>query len=864
MGPACLAQTAPVDTISTDFLPAPGILGQGPRVTPPQMPPVTCFAEGTDPAVVASVNQAMARYLEQNFFNSPAQWGSQGQPITLTWSLVPDGLNIPGDPNVGDATSPSNLFSTMDAKFGGIANRATWIAQLQACFDRWAQLTGITFNRVSVAGQAWDDGGAWGTASSAFRGTIRIAMHPIDGPNGILGFCYFPTNANGSGGDMVLDSSENWGNAGDSYRFLRNVVSHEMGHGLGLMHVCPTNQTKLMEPYLSLNYDGPQHDDVRGMQYLYGDAFEPNNTPATATQGAPTVAGNQIVPSYVPGTLVPGVYMTSLNSGDEDWFKSTVTDPILTDFTVEPVGSTYDSSSQNANGTCNSGNNINSVALADLAIQVYAPDGTTLWASANAYGPGVTEDLNDVLLSPGTYYIRVYSTNIFAGSQMYWFSYIGRTYPRIYASTGDFNTKVRVTWDFIPYVTETAIYRATSPNRAQATLLGLLGQNAGTTWDDTTVAQGVTYYYWVDAQQGNTGGLRPATLQYASGYAGATPANNTCANAYPIAEGDFYGSTTYATNDGTTSCGVSNSSKDVWYHFYAPADGTVKFSTCGTNDMPGVDMGMDTVLSLHSGCPGTAANTLMCSDDASGPINCVGSDSGNIRDSALTYNVARNQELMVRVAGYSSSSGEFMLHVHYLPPSNDLCANAFPAANGSTPFSSAGAGTDGPDEPGCGGSYTQIGRDVWFRYTATCTGTATADLCGSEFDSKIAAYHGTCPLVPGTVIACNDDSYDCAYNAKITFPVVSGQDYLIRCGGYWGQNGNGVLNMSCTSSCGSADFNCDGDSGTDADIEAFFSCVAGNCPTPPCTSTADFNDDGDVGTDADIEAFFRVLAGGNC
>jgi probable HAF family extracellular repeat protein len=64
--------------------------------------------------------------------------------------------------------------------------------------------------------------------------------------------------------------------------------------------------------------------------------------------------------------------------------------------------------------------------------------------------------------------------------------------------------------------------------------------------------------------------------------------------------------------------------------------------------------------------------------------------------------------------------------------------------------------------------------------------------------------------------------------------------------------------------CGSADFNCDGDTGTDADIEAFFACIAGNCPSPPCTSTADFNSDGDVGTDADIEAFFRVLAGGTC
>ncbi len=66
------------------------------------------------------------------------------------------------------------------------------------------------------------------------------------------------------------------------------------------------------------------------------------------------------------------------------------------------------------------------------------------------------------------------------------------------------------------------------------------------------------------------------------------------------------------------------------------------------------------------------------------------------------------------------------------------------------------------------------------------------------------------------------------------------------------------------STCGSADFNCDGDIGTDADINAFFACLSGNCPPAPCHSTADFNGDGDVGTDADIDAFFRVLAGGTC
>jgi hypothetical protein len=62
--------------------------------------------------------------------------------------------------------------------------------------------------------------------------------------------------------------------------------------------------------------------------------------------------------------------------------------------------------------------------------------------------------------------------------------------------------------------------------------------------------------------------------------------------------------------------------------------------------------------------------------------------------------------------------------------------------------------------------------------------------------------------------------------------------------------------------CGSADFDGDGDVGSDFDIEAFFACIGGDC-CPMCESP-DFDGDGDPGTDFDIEAFFRVLGGGNC
>jgi hypothetical protein len=59
-----------------------------------------------------------------------------------------------------------------------------------------------------------------------------------------------------------------------------------------------------------------------------------------------------------------------------------------------------------------------------------------------------------------------------------------------------------------------------------------------------------------------------------------------------------------------------------------------------------------------------------------------------------------------------------------------------------------------------------------------------------------------------------------------------------------------------------ADFDGDGDVGTDLDIEAFFACLGGTC-CPTC-GPADFNNDGDVGTDQDIDSFFRVLGGGSC
>src|SRR5205823_3932778 len=135
------------------------------------------------------MGESFLRYYQRNNWAG----GGNGTPIGLTWSFVPDGLNITGGT---EPASGSNLFATMDGQFGG--NRAQWIALFQSVFNRWASLTGVFYSRIRVGGNEWDDGAAWGAAGAAgARGDLRIAMHRIDGPAGILAYNYYPPPAGG-------------------------------------------------------------------------------------------------------------------------------------------------------------------------------------------------------------------------------------------------------------------------------------------------------------------------------------------------------------------------------------------------------------------------------------------------------------------------------------------------------------------------------------------------------------------------------------------------------------------------------------------------------------------------------------------
>lgn len=346
---------------------------------------------------------------------------------------------------------------------------------------------------------------------------------------------------------------------------------------------------------------------------------------------------------------------------------------------------------------------------------------------------------------------------------------------------------------------------------------------------------------------------RTAVAQYGS----CSQPNDNCASAIDVsAGGTFNGTLVGATNDGTATCGASATNPDVWYRFTAPnCAGRLTATTCGTHDAAGQDTGMDTVLSLHTACGGTQ---LACNDDTS---TCGSLDAGILRDSSVSADMTPGQTVWIRVSKFSTvASGPFRLNISYATP-NDLCAGATPIGNGTFAFDNRCAGTDGPiDTTSCtfAGS-AQVYGDLWWRYTATCSGTATVTTCGlTTHDAKMHVYGSNCPTGPNQQIACIDDS--CGLQFTLSFPVTIGNQYLLRLGSFSSvTRGTGQFTVSC-SSCPPcpADFNGSGGTPDDADVSAFFAAWnAGD----PC---ADVNNSGGVPDDVDTTVFFALWGAGGC
>ena len=124
--------------------------------------------------------------------------------------------------------------------------------------------------------------------------------------------------------------------------------------------------------------------------------------------------------------------------------------------------------------------------------------------------------------------------------------------------------------------------------------------------------------------------------------------------------------------------------------------------------------------------------------------------------------------------------------------SNDECQYAEPVGEVTElAFDTTDAKFDGP-------GICMTSPNIWYCYTASCTGEATVSLCGSSYDTMLAVYNGgDCECYPtqNDLIGCNDDF--CHLQSQLTFNVVAGNQYLIEVGGYRQRKGPGVLTITC-------------------------------------------------------------------
>lgn len=302
----------------------------------------------------------------------------------------------------------------MNTNFGGNAGQTNltlqpWFHIFTDSFGRWSQLGGVNF-----VYESHDDGVSHPSSDGQLgvRGDIRLAGANVDGAGDVLAFTYLPP----SGSDMVLDTAETsfYSNSTNNFINLRNTLMHELGHAIGMNHVNSTSAL-LMEPVIDTSFDGPQLDEVRAIQYFFGDVNEKSNSGlgngtfaratslgAIAPSGTKTIGTAANVPSQA---ISPSAvdFVSVSNVDDTDFYSFSVSGPTELSALLTPRGGVFTQAGEGAPPTSFDANARNNLTLAALAT-----NGTTVLATANANPAGGIESIANLILpAAGTYFARI-------------------------------------------------------------------------------------------------------------------------------------------------------------------------------------------------------------------------------------------------------------------------------------------------------------------------------------------------------------------------------------------------------------------------------------------------------------------------
>ncbi|WP_312078589.1 T9SS type A sorting domain-containing protein [Chryseobacterium sp.] len=318
----------------------------------------------------------------------------------------------------------------------------------------------------------------------------------------------------------------------------------------------------------------------------------------------------------------------------------------------------------------------------------------------------------------------------------------------------------------------------------------------------TGLTAGQIYYVRVYNNNANTAtAIYANTFNICIGTPPPPPVNDNCSGAIALTVNPSYVMTSSVTSStvsatattGVTApaCSASGANDDVWYSFTATAARHLVNVLYSDNA---------TTTQIYSGnCTGLTA--MACFDGIWG--------NSNILLSALTV----GQTYYVRVFSSTSTAtttSNFQIAITTpVVPANDTCATAVAIACGGTVQGDNSLATDDTLPTSTCGSTgsTASYKGVWYTVTATENGPITIDACGTQYDSYLRVYTGSCS---GLTCFANTDGVGYAdagctsniYNApKVTFTGVSGTTYYILLTGYAAAR-IGNYTISVTQGCG--------------------------------------------------------------
>ena len=345
---------------------------------------------------------------------------SLGDPVTVTWSLVPDGTKI--------GSNESNFISFLD-ELHNVTNPTddltdrVWFAPIQNALDSFTNKSGLTYiyepnddgaELSTVNGRFFS--GVSTTGEAGVRGDYRIAGYPFQGAGA---FTSNPTEFSFINGFTPVDRGHSntfistVGNIELTLNALDFLISHETMHSVGSSHIQVNGAANLSAVTGSGGTTaGPQFADLLTLQRRYGDFYEKNggnDTFSTATDlgtvdidaplqiGFDAGMGGSTLALQVRDSEVDFVSID--DDGDADFFRFTsisATDEVVINLT--PRGPMYTYTNERI---LEDGERleifIDSSNLSDLSLSVLDSNGNTL-QSVDLNGVGEEETIT---LNPG-------------------------------------------------------------------------------------------------------------------------------------------------------------------------------------------------------------------------------------------------------------------------------------------------------------------------------------------------------------------------------------------------------------------------------------------------------------------------------